>query len=60
MFLRGKIEGRFKMVEQVFSMSRNDDMSVEKLIFYENINYIHWFSIMDRDYRNTSPIPTYI
>jgi quercetin dioxygenase-like cupin family protein len=41
MFLRGKIEGRIKMVEQVFSMSRNDDMAVEKLIFDENINYIH-------------------
>lgn len=29
------------MVEQVFTMSRSDEMAVEKLIFDDNINYIH-------------------
>lgn len=29
------------MIEQVFKLSRNDEMSVEKVIFDENVHYLH-------------------
>ncbi|AHM57762.1 hypothetical protein EAL2_808p02570 (plasmid) [Peptoclostridium acidaminophilum DSM 3953] len=29
------------MVEQVFKLSRNDEMAVEKVIFDENVHYLH-------------------
>lgn len=29
------------MVEQVFKLSRNDEMAVEKIIFDENVHYLH-------------------
>ncbi|AHM57748.1 putative cytoplasmic protein (plasmid) [Peptoclostridium acidaminophilum DSM 3953] len=29
------------MVEQVFKLSRNDEMAVERVIFDENVHYLH-------------------
>jgi len=29
------------MIEQVFSLSREDDKAIEKIIFDENVHYLH-------------------
>ena len=47
------------MVEQVFKLSLGNKKTVEKVIFDENVHYLHMVFNQEEDFRNISPIPMY-